>query len=154
MNEFMKQAIEEAEVGIQNGEGGPFGCIIVKNGKIVAKAHNQVIKNNDATCHAEIQAIRMASKNLNTFDLTGCELYCSGEPCIMCASACLWANIQKVYYACSVEDNASIGFRDKKFDELIYKEKMNNLLPMENIDRKEGLKLFKKYLNIKNKIKY
>ena len=83
MNKYMFLAIEEATNGIRNGEGGPFGSVIVKDGKVVGKGHNQVVLNNDATCHGEMQAIRNASKNLGTFDLSGCEIYTTGEPCPM-----------------------------------------------------------------------
>ena len=84
---FMKAAIKEAYKGINSNEGGPFGCVIVKDGKIVGKGHYQVIKNNDCTCHGEMQAIRNACKRLKTFDLSGCELYSSSAPCPMCKGA-------------------------------------------------------------------
>ena len=98
MNEFMRSAIEQARIGIKNGEGGPFGSVIVKNGEIVGRGHNQVLINADATCHGEMQAIRDASKNLGTHDLSGCELYTTGEPCPMCLAACMWANIERIYF--------------------------------------------------------
>ena len=119
MNKYMEIAIKEAKKGIENGDGGPFGCVIVKDDKIVGKGHNRVVLKHDATCHGEMEAIRNASKNLNTFDLSGCELYTTGEPCPMCLSACLWANIEKVYYGCTILDNENIGFRDNKFDNLM-----------------------------------
>ena len=87
MNEFMAQAIKEAEEGIHAGDGGPFGAVIVKNGKVVGKGHNRVVKNNDPTCHGEISAIRDACSHLSTFDLKGCDLYTTGEPCSMCLCA-------------------------------------------------------------------
>lgn len=118
MNKFMEMAINEARQGITSGEGGPFGCVIVKDDKVVGVGHNQVVLNNDATCHGEMQAIRNASKNLNTFNLSGCELYTTGEPCNMCLSACIWANIDKVYYGCTIADNSVIGFRDEKIDNM------------------------------------
>ena len=91
MNEFMKTAIEEAETGIRKGHGGPFGCVIVKDGKIVGKGHNEVIKQQDPTCHGEMMAIHDACKTLGTFDLTGCELYTTASPCPMCLGAILWS---------------------------------------------------------------
>ena len=115
MNKFMEMAIEEAKKGILQGHGGPFGCVIVKNDEIVGKGHNEVLKNNDPTCHGEIMAIHEACKTLNTFDLTGCEVYTTGEPCPMCLAAILWANIEKVYYGCNIFDTEKIGFRDNKF---------------------------------------
>lgn len=153
MNKFMKQAIIEAQKGIVNNEGGPFGCVIVKDGKIIARGHNQVVKNNDATCHGEIQAIRKASKKLCSFDLSGCELYTTGEPCNMCLSACIWANIDKIYYGCTIKDNSKIGFRDEHIDDIFGgREKLSDYLIC--INRQECLNLFDEYLNIKNKTSY
>ena len=96
MNKYMRMAINEARKGIRNQHGGPFGAVIVKDGVVVGKGHNEVLKNNDPTCHGEMMAIHKACKKLKTFDLTGCELYTTGEPCPMCMSAILWANIDKV----------------------------------------------------------
>ena len=109
MNKFMEMAIEEAKKGILQGHGGPFGCVIVKNDEIVGKGHNEVLKNNDPTCHGEIMAIHEACKTLNTFDLKGCEVYTTGEPCPMCLAALLWANVEKVYYGCNIFDTEKIG---------------------------------------------
>ena len=117
--EFMEAAITEAKTGIHYGHGGPFGAVVVKDGKVIASGHNCVLKNNDSTCHGEIDAIRKAEQALGTYDLSGCELYITGEPRPMCLAAILWANISKVYYGCTLEDNAKIGFRDAKFDQLL-----------------------------------
>ena len=145
--EFMETAINEAKTGIANGHGGPFGAVIVKNGEIIASGHNCVLKNNDSTCHGEIDAIRKAEQKLGTYDLSGCELYTTGEPCPMCLAAILWANIDKVYYGCTIEDNAKIGFRDAKFDEMLGGRKnLNNLL--EQHDRDLCLQLFDEYNNL------
>lgn len=95
MHEFMLKAVAEAEKNIISKDGGPFGAVIVKDGVIVGTGHNEVLKNNDPTCHAEMQAIRDACRNLKTFDLTGCELYTSCYPCPMCLSATIWANIKR-----------------------------------------------------------
>ncbi len=153
MNKYMEIAIKEAKKGIENGDGGPFGCVIVKDNKIVGKGHNRVVLKHDATCHGEMEAIRNASKNLNTFDLSGCELYTTGEPCPMCLSACLWANIEKVYYGCTIVDNENIGFRDNKFDNLMGgRKKLKSYLTQ--IDRDECLKLFEYYNNLTNKTNY
>ena len=150
--EFMETAINEAKTGIANGHGGPFGAVIVKNGEIIASGHNCVLKNNDSTCHGEIDAIRKAEQKLGTYDLSGCELYTTGEPCPMCLAAILWANIDKVYYGCTIEDNAKIGFRDAKFDEMLGGRKnLNNLL--EQHDRDLCLSLFNEY-NSSNKTIY
>lgn len=147
MNEYMKKAIEEARIGITNKHGGPFGSVIVKDGKIIASNHNRVLLNNDPTCHGEIAAIREACKNLNTYDLSGCILYTTGEPCPMCLCACMWANIEKIYYGCTIKDNDRIGFRDEKFDNVFQgRDKLGNYL--ECIERDECLKLFDEYNNM------
>lgn len=141
---YMKMAIREAYKGISNGDGGPFGAVIVKDDKVIAKAHNVVLKNNDPTCHGEMMAIRKACKKLGTYDLTGCEIYTTGYPCPMCMCAIQWANIKDVYYGCNIIDTEEIGFRDKQFYE-------NPLQPIE-VARKECLKLYEDYkaTNAKN----
>ena len=113
---FMKLAIDEARAGIKDGHGGPFGAAVVKNGELVASGHNRVLENNDSTCHGEIDAIRKAEQALGSYDLSGCEIYTTGEPCPMCLAAILWANIGKVYYGCTLEDNSRIGFRDARLN--------------------------------------
>ena len=151
MNKYMKLAIKEAQKGITLGHGGPFGSVIVKDGKVIAKGHNHVVGNNDPTCHGEIDAIRRACKNLKTFDLSGCEIYTTGYPCPMCFCAILWANIQKVYYGCNTTDTEIIGFRDKKFEDSIPKKKIEIC---EEVDRKECLNLYQEYRNIQGKTIY
>lgn len=151
MNLFMKAAIEEARTGIEHGHGGPFGTVIVKDGRIVGKGHNRVLKDKDPTCHGEIAAIRDACASMNTYDLKGCELYTTGEPCQMCLCACLWANIDRVYYGCTIEDNGRIGFRDEKFDNLFTgRRKLGDFLTQ--VDREECLKLFDEYLSLDHRI--
>lgn len=113
MNSYMHEAIEESKYNLTSGEGGPFGAVIVRNGEVIAKAHNQVLKTNDPTMHAEIGAIRAACKKLGTFDLSDCELYTSCEPCPMCLTAMMWAKITRYYYGCTRDDAARIGFDDK-----------------------------------------
>lgn len=144
MNEYMKLAIEEARSGILAGDGGPFGSIIVKDGKIVGRGHNRVLKKHNATCHGEVEAIGDAGSNLGTHDLSGCEIYTTGEPCPMCLCACMWANIDKVYYGATIEDNERIGFRDNKFNDLMGgREKLRDYL--EECDRDACLELFDEY---------
>lgn len=144
---FMEKAIEEAFKGIENGDGGPFGSVIVKNGEIVGKGHNRVLKDHDASAHGEISAIRDAGKKLGTHDLSGCVLYTTGEPCPMCLYACLWANIEKVYYGCTIRDNSLIGFRDEAFDRLTPgRAALDGYL--ECIDRPACLELFEAYRNM------
>ena len=142
MNDFMKLAVEEAEKGIASNEGGPFGCVIVKNGEVVGKGHNQVVKNNDPTCHGEMMAIRDACRKTGNFDLSGCELYTTGEPCPMCFGAILWANISKVFYGCNIKDTEKIGFRDRRFYEDSKKIKAELF---EEKGREECLELYRKY---------
>ena len=145
MNEFMKIANENAKKGIEKQEGGPFGAVIVdKEGNIISNGNNKVLKNNDPTAHAEIEAIRNACKKLNTYDLSEYILYTSCEPCPMCLSAAIWASMKTIYYGCTKEDANNIGFRD----DIIYdylKGKNKSLVKLENIDREECLKTFDKY---------
>lgn len=152
MNKYMALAIEEARIGIENNDGGPFGTVIVKDDKIIATGHNKVLKTNDPTCHGEVDAIRKATSVLHTHDLSGCVLYTTGEPCPMCLCACMWANIDKIYYGCTIKDNESIGFRDNLFDQKFggRKELDNYLI---QIDRDKCLELFD-YYNKMNKELY
>lgn len=150
-NPYMHMAIEEALYGIENKHGGPFGSVVVKDDTIVGRGHNRVLINNDPTCHGEVQAIRDACANLKTFDLSGCVLYTTGEPCPMCLYACKWANIAKVYYGCTIEDNGIIGFRDEKFAKFgDGREHMKDYL--EEVDRDACLKLFEEYMKIEHSI--
>ena len=146
-NKFMQMAINEARKGIRAGHGGPFGSVIVKDGEVVGKGHNRVVKNNDPTCHGEVAAIRAAGAKLGTFDLSGCEIYTTGEPCHMCLCACMWANIDKIYYGCTIADNDAIGFRDDKFNEIFGgRDKLGDYLVQ--IDREACLDLFSEYVTL------
>ncbi len=151
MDKFMQMAIEEAYKGIKNGEGGPFGSVIVKNGEVIGRGHNTVLKNQDPTCHGEIEAIRDACKNIKSFDLKGSTLYTTGEPCPMCLGAILWANIDNVYYGCNIIDTEEIGFRDSKFYKLTDEEKKKFI---KELDRNECKVLYENYMNIENKGNY
>lgn len=143
-NKFMQIAIDEAREGIHKGHGGPFGTAIVKDGVVIETGHNMVLANNDSTAHGEIVAIRKAEQKLGTFDLSGCELYTTGEPCPMCLAACMWANIDRIYYGCTIADNDKIGFRDAVFDEKMGGRKdMGDYLT--EIDRDACLELFDEY---------
>ena len=147
MSEYMKMAIKEATFGIRHGHGGPFGCVIVKDGKVVGKGHNEVIRQNDPTCHGEMMAIRDACKTLGTFDLTGCELYTTAQPCPMCQGAIQWANLKKYYYGCTIYDTEGIGFRDAAFYAA-------NQFAAEQVDHEECLELFREYQQIQDKKPY
>lgn len=145
MNKYMKIAKEYADKGSQNGEGGPFGAVIVdKQGNIIAQGNNKVLSSKDPTAHAEITAIRKACEVLNTYDLSNYILYTSCEPCPMCLSAIIWANIKEVYYGCTKEDAAEIGFRDEAIYDFI-KGKNKKLLDLKQIDREECIKTFEEY---------
>ena len=146
----MGMAINEAKKGIKEGHGGPFGAVIVKDNKVVAKGHNLVLKTNDPTNHGEMMAIHKACKKLQTYDLSGCEIYTTGEPCPMCMAAILWANIDKVYYGCNILDTENIGFRDAKFYEMQKPGEREKLV--KEIDREECLKLYKEYISLKHTI--
>lgn len=147
---YMREAIKEARIGIHAGHGGPFGCVIVKEGNIVGKGHNQVLRNEDPTCHGEMMAIRDACKNLKSHDLSGCSLYTTAAPCPMCKGAILWANIEKVYYGCTTEDTDSIGFRDEIFYNKWNEGSSNDYGEMEdNIECKE---LFDEYMKTKHRL--
>lgn len=139
-------ALEEAKQGIDYHHGGPFGAVVVdKDGIVIGKGHNKVLLNKDPTCHGEIEAIRDACKNINSYDLSGCTLYTTSEPCPMCKCAIQWANISKIYYGCTVDDAEKLGFRDKKFLKTDLETHQDGLF-----DCKE---LFKEYLK-KNPVIY
>ena len=149
----MKRAIELSVESVNNG-GGPFGCVIAKDDKIIAEGSNKVTSNNDPTAHGEIVAIREACKKLNNFSLNQCELYSTCEPCPMCLSAIYWARIKKIYYGNTREDARKIDFDDS----LIYTELQKNIdkrkIPMIQIMRNEALKAFELWDKKKDKIKY
>ena len=116
---FMREALRLAETGMRSGRGGPFGCVVVRKGQVVGRGHNRVTSTNDPTAHAEIQAIRGAGAALQTFNLAGCEIFASCEPCPMCLSAIYWARIDRVYFAATRFDAAAGGFDDARlYDEL------------------------------------
>lgn len=159
MNKFMQAAIEEAYDGIDSGQGGPFGCVIVKDGKIVGRGRNRVILNHDATCHGEMEAIRDACRQLNTHDLSGCDLYTTAAPCPMCLGAIMWANIKNVFYGCSVEDSRALGFRDGDFYGAIFDRSVKhadempphepyNLPVFKQLDHDECMKLYSHFKKV------
>ena len=151
-NPYMELAVSEAREGIHRGDGGPFGSVIVKDGEIIGRGHNMVLADKDSTCHGEIVAIRDAEHKIGSFDLSGAELYTTGEPCPMCLAACLWANIRVIRYGCTIEDNERIGFRDKKFDEMFGGREAFKDYLLET-DREACLRLFDEYESMKT-VKY
>ena len=152
-NKFMMRAIELSIKSVNVG-GGPFGSVIVKGEKIIAEGSNKVTSTNDPTAHGEIVAIRQACKNLNHFNLSGCELYSTCEPCPMCLSAIYWAHLDKVYYANTRDDARKINFDDS----LIYSELQKNInkrkITMIQIMRDEALKAFELWDKKTDKVKY
>lgn len=148
--ELMHEAAIESEKNLTTGDGGPFGAVIVKNGKIIGRGHNEVLKEHDPTCHAEIQAIRDACRQLGSHDLSGCDLYTSAQPCPMCLSAIIWANIKTVYYGNTAEDAAQIGFRDDYIYKFIEGNcKDTKVMTLTQMNRDETIKAFEAY-NAKN----
>ena len=150
---FMQKAIALSIKNIHNN-GGPFGCVIVKNNKIISEGVNGVTQNNDPTAHAEIVAIRNACKKLNTFDLSGCELYTSCEPCPMCLSAIYWSHIDLVYYGNSRENAAEIQFDDKFIYDEMKKDINERKIPLKQILKDEAIKAFNLWAETENKTKY
>ena len=152
--EFMREAIRLSIENVESGNGGPFGVVIVKDGKIIAKGVNKVTSTNDPTAHAEVVAIRNACKELGSFQLDGCEIYTSCEPCPMCLAAIYWARIKKVYYANTRKDAARIAFDD----DLIYRELAQPVsrrkVPMKQLLRPEALKVFAEWKTKADKIHY
>ncbi len=152
--ELMRKAIELSIKGMLANEGGPFGAIVVKDGKIVGKGNNKVSSTNDPTAHAEVVAIRDACKNLNTFQLDDCDIYTSCEPCPMCLGAIYWARPRKVFYACTKKDAAAIGFDD----DFIYKEleipMKDRKIPFVQLLQNEGIKAFQMWESKEDKTEY
>jgi tRNA(Arg) A34 adenosine deaminase TadA len=153
-DKFIQRAVLLSREGMRSGKGGPFGAVVVKNGKIIGEGFNQVTSTNDPTAHAEIVAIRNACKHLGTFSLQGCEIYCSCEPCPMCLSAIYWAHIEKIYYANSKFDAAAIGFDDAFIYEQLAKSPEARSIALEKVHHSEAIKVFEEWKNMTNKIPY
>lgn len=154
MNKFMKLALDEAFKGMRAEDGGPFGAAIVKDGKIIAIGHNEVIKTNDPTAHAEIVAIRKATKLLGRFDLSDCEIYSTCEPCPMCFSAIHWAKMKTLYYAATRYDAADIGFDDQYIYDVLEGKATKEQVTIIKIDRDESLEPFKEWTEKLDKVEY
>lgn len=151
---FMRRAIELARIGMETGQGGPFGCVIVKDDVIVGEGNNSVTSTNDPTAHAEIVAIRNACNSLKTFQLDGCAIYTSCEPCPMCLGAIYWARPEKVFYASTREDAAAAGFDDEHIYEELAKPNERRERVMTNLLRNEGLTLFEAWNAKTDKVAY
>jgi tRNA(Arg) A34 adenosine deaminase TadA len=152
--DFMKMAIALSVNNVQENIGGPFGAVIVKAGKVIAQSANKVTTTNDPTAHAEVSAIRMACSALKTFDLTGCVIYTSCEPCPMCLGAIYWAKIETIYYANTKNDAEEIGFSDKFIYDELDKPMEKRVLPVIQMMRNEGLEAFKLWETSPMRIEY
>jgi tRNA(Arg) A34 adenosine deaminase TadA len=151
---FMAKAIEMASQALEGDNGGPFGAVIVKNGKIVGKGRNRVTSKQDPTAHAEIEAIRDACCNLGEYQLDGCTIYSSCEPCPMCLGAIYWARTSNIYYACSREDAANAEFDDAFIYEEIGKSPQSRTIASTQIMRQEAFQIFTEWIKKQDKRKY
>ncbi len=151
--EFMQEAIKLSLDSVQNG-GGPFGAVIVKDGQIISAKSNSVTLQNDPTAHAEINAIREACRKLQTFDLNGCTIYTSCEPCPMCLGAIYWANISEIYFANTKTDAKNINFDDSFIYDEIDKTYSERKIPTTQMMREEAIKAFKAWEQKEDKIEY
>ena len=152
---FMARAIELAQQGINTNAGGPFGAVVVSpEGEIIGEGWNQVTSTNDPTAHAEVTAIRAACAKLNAFQLDGCTVYTSCEPCPMCLGAIYWARPARVFYACTREDAARIGFDDDFIYEEIGKPLEGRRLPINSLMREEGFRVFERWMQKSDKTEY
>lgn len=151
---FMNEAILLSEKGIKDNDGGPFGCVIVKENSIIGTGYNKVTSSNDPTAHAEIVAIRNACNHLGTFSLDGCEIYTSCEPCPMCLGAIYWARPKIIYYANTREDAADIGFDDSMIYDEINKDIKSRKIPAIHIQNSKAKKIFLEWEDKKGKINY
>ncbi|MEM9821540.1 MAG: nucleoside deaminase [Bacteroidota bacterium] len=152
--QFMREAIRLSRQGMRNNEGGPFGCVIVKDGVIIGRGNNRVTSTNDPTAHAEVVAIREACQNINDFQLKGCTIYTSCEPCPMCLGAIYWARPDKIFFACSRDDAAAINFDD----DFLYKEiplpHHQRQIKIQQILRDEGNEVFTEWSRKEDKTDY
>lgn len=152
--DFLKKSIDLSRENMAQNVGGPFGAVITKNGKVIAEGSNQVTSTNDPTAHAEMVAIRNACKILNTFDLQGCEIYSSCEPCPMCLSAIYWARLDKIYFANSRQDAANIGFDDDFIYQEIPKPLEARKLSCVHVSSPEAHHVFQEWMTKSDKIEY
>lgn len=153
MKKYMRKAIQLSIKNIENG-GGPFGAVIIKDGKIIATGVNRVTANNDPTAHAEVTAIRKAAKKLGTFDLSGCEIYTSCEPCPMCLGAIYWAHLDKIYYGNSKQDAKKIGFDDSFIYDEIELKPENRKIETNRLLPEEAIKAFETWEEKDDKVEY
>ena len=153
-NRFMARAIQLSMSNVQSRGGGPFGAVVVKGGEIVGEGANQVTLANDPTAHAEVVAIRAACRKLGTFDLEGCEIYSSCEPCPMCLGAIYWARLSRIYFANGHDDASKIGFDDSMIYRELAQPAAERKIPMVQMMRDEALAAFRAWENKPNKVEY
>ena len=151
---FMRMAIELAAANVLSGKGGPFGAVIVKDGEVVATGANQVTATNDPTAHAEVTAIRNAAQKLGSFELRGCTIYSSCEPCPMCLGAILWARCEALYFGSTAADAAAAGFDDSAFYDEVRRDVTERKLKTENILRSEAEKSFEAWAEYEKRVEY
>ena len=150
----MKRAIELARIGMENDAGGPFGCVVVRDGHIIGEGNNRVTSTNDPTAHAEIIAIREACSELANFQLDGCSIYTSCESCPMCLGAIYWARPARVFFACTRDDAATIGFDDRFIYEELEKANGDREMVLMPLMRDEALEVFRAWSNKPDKVEY
>ncbi len=150
----MRRAIELAQRGVDTNAGGPFGCVVVKDGHVIGEGCNEVTSSNDPTAHAEVVAIRNACAAIGSFQLDGCHIYTSCEPCPMCLGAIYWARPARIFYAGTREDAAEAGFDDQFIYEEIEKQLEDRTMKLENLSREEAQKVFKNWADKPDKIEY
>ncbi|WP_279298888.1 nucleoside deaminase [Paraflavisolibacter caeni] len=151
---FLHRAIELSRQGMQNHKGGPFGCVIVKDGQIIGEGCNEVLQENDPTAHAEVVAIRNACKNLGSFQLTDCDVYSSCEPCPMCLGAIYWARPRRVIFANTKGDAAAINFDDQFIYDEIEKESIQRVIPFIHFPQQSALDVFRDWMDKEEKLVY
>ena len=152
--QFMRRAIELSRHGMRRRDGGPFGAVVVRGDRVVGEGWNRVIAANDPTAHGEVEAIRDACRRLGTFNLSGCELFTSAEPCPMCLAAIYWARIDRVYYGNAHADAAAIGFDDAVILEQLGKPPTDRLIPETRLLSDEALEVFREFLADPNRVRY
>ena len=152
--DFLREAIRISKEKMEANEGGPFGAVVVKDGKIVGRGWNRVTSTNDPTAHAEVTAIRDACNHLNTFSLAGCDIYCSCEPCPLCLAAIYWSRLDRIYYAATCDDAAAAGFDDRCFYLEIKKPSKERSIPMKQALRDEAMVALQSWMKKEDRIQY
>jgi len=152
--DFLREAIRLSKEKMEANAGGPFGAVVVKDGKIVGRGWNRVTSTNDPTAHAEVTAIRDACNHLNTFSLAGCEIYCSCEPCPLCLAAIYWSRLDRIYYAATCDDAAAAGFDDRCFYLEIKKPANERSIPMKQALRDEAMVALQSWMKKEDRIQY